>query len=420
MSKITFSHYRTGLVTIVLLAAALRFIVAPQTNIESRGDVLLFQLWGYSVQQYGLTNAYRHEIVHPEFRFIALPNYLPTYLGILGGLSWLHDRFEPGTTIGTPLASVIFKTPAILAELLTIFLLAGILRRRAGAKWALFGAMVYALHPAIVFTTAAWGQVDSFTALSMVLCVLALERRRYSWAVVAWTAGFFFKMQVMAFLPLLIWEIVRNVRWQEWYRYIFAGLGTALLASAPFIFAGRAVDVLRVITGVVGQYASPSANAFNFWWLFSGGYWTERSDLALFLGLPLMRWGAVLFVAGACYALWFRRRVQSADGLWLTAAFLAFVFFMLPTEMHERYLFPFFALLIPILPSFRPARWLFVALTVTFTWNLVVVHIILSQHDLKPLANFWGGSLGIAVFNTLLFIGTVVWYARMARRKQTL
>lgn len=419
-SDLSPKKYQGMLVSIVLVAAAFRFVIAPQTSVESRGDMLLFQLWGYSAKQYGLTEAYRHEIEHPEYRHIGLPNYLPPYLLTLEGLSWLHHQFEPSPTVGTPLASIIFKTPAILAELLTILLLARILRRRAGDMWALVGATLYALHPAVVFTTAAWGQVDAFTALAMVLCVYALERKKYAWAVVAWTAGFFFKMQVVTFLPLVAWEIFRNVRWQHWYQYIAVSLGTSLLAVAPFLLHGRLMDVLKVITGVAGQYPYPSANAFNFWWFFSGGYWIDRSDLTPFLGLSLMRWGVVLFTAGVVFALWFRRRVQTTDGLWLTAAFLAFTFFILPTEMHERYLFPFFALLLPALPTFHEARWLFAGLTITFTWNLLIVHIILSQHDLGRLGNFWGGSLIVAILNTLLFIGTVVWFARMARRKQTL
>lgn len=416
MSNLLHQHYRALLIAIVAIAALLRFAVAPNHAVESRGDTLLFQMWGYSAEQYGFLEVYTHEIEHPEFRHIALPNYLPPYLLTLYGLSVVHEQFEPGTTIGTPLASVIFKSPAIIVELLTLFLLAGILRRRAGAGWALLGVAAYAMHPAIVFTTAAWGQVDAFTALFMLLCVLALERKQYLWAVAAWTVGFFFKMQAVAFLPLLIWEITQHVRMRDWYRSVGVGVLTAIIAVAPFLFSGRFHDVLRVITGVAGQYPHPSANAFNFWWLFSGGWWLERSDLIPFLGLSLMRWGEVLFVAGVFFALWFRHRVQSTEGLWLTAAFLSFGFFMLPTEMHERYLFPFFVLLLPVLPKLRMARWLFAALTLTFTWNLLVVHITLTQSEFGEMKNFWGGSQIVAILNTLLFVWTVVWYVRLARK----
>ena len=129
-------------------------------------------------------------------------------------------------------------------------------------------------------------------------------------------------------------------------------------------------------------------------------------------------WGGLLFFAAVVFALWFRSRMRQDEGLWLTAAFLAFAFFMLPTEMHERYLFPWFLLALPLLPLLRKMRWLFGALSVTFTWNLLVVYFILRVERAETLGNFWGGSFVIALVNISLFIATLVWYVQMARRKQ--
>jgi len=419
MTRLSPPPYRALLTGILIVAAAIRFATAPLQAIEGRADTILFQLWGYSADTYGLTQVYEHPIAHPDFQIIPLPNYLPPYLVVLAALAKVHNLFEPASAVGTPIASVIFKTPAILFELATVLLLAFIVRRRWGEGWALGAALLYAFNPAIIFTTAGWGQVDAINTFFMVLCVWLLTQRQLAWAVVAFTAAFFMKMQSLVLVPLLAYGILH--RWPYWPRLlksVSAGLATAVLLCLPFVLAGKTDQVVQIIRGAAGTYAIPSANAFNLWWFASGGFWTYRLDTETLLGLPLVLIGAGLFFSAVAFAVWFRARVKTAEGLWLAAAFLAFAFFMLPTEMHERYLFPLFALLIPVLPALRPARWLYAALSFTFLWNLLVVFIILSRLDIDHLDNFWGGSLVVAALNILLFIGTVVWCARMARREQ--
>jgi hypothetical protein len=48
-------------------------------------------------------------------------------------------------------------------------------------------------------------------------------------------------------------------------------------------------------------------------------------------------------------------------------------FYMLPAESHERYLFPAFALLVPLLPGRRPYQLIYILFTITFFLNLIWV-----------------------------------------------
>jgi hypothetical protein len=143
------------------------------------------------------------------------------------------------------------------------------------------------------------------------------------------------------------------------------------------------------------------------------------------LGVPMVKIGAVLFFAAVAFALWFRHRVKHPDVLWLTAAFLAFSFFMFPTQMHERYLFPFFALLLPAIAAYRPARWLTAALSITYTWNLLVVFIIITHDQGRYgtpgllLGNFWGGSFIVALLQVALYVGMGVWFWKMLHQRRT-
>ena len=247
-----------------------------------------------------------------------------------------------------------------------------------------------------------------------------LEKKRFLLATLFFAVAFSVKLQSAVLLPLLLFELVRYGQLRDIWRSLGVGLGTLLVLFAPFLFTGRAAQVFAVFTGSAGQFPFPSANAYNIWWLFSGGHWTARSDTLPFLGLPLVVWGGLLFLAAVAFALWFRYRLPQGEGLWLTAAFLAFAFFMLPTEMHERYIFPWFILALPLFPLLKRIRWLFVALSFTFTWSLFVVYFVLRVERSETLGNFWGGSFFIALVNIGLFIATLVWYVHMARRKQVL
>ncbi|RJO59503.1 DUF2029 domain-containing protein [Candidatus Parcubacteria bacterium] len=414
----TRSNFKILLCLIVIAAGIFRFALAPQKTLEGKGDTLLFQLWGYSAHHNGLTNVYEHSVDHPWFFNVARPNYLPPYMYVLWFLESVHSQFEPLGTVLTPVASIIYKTPAILFDLLLAGFLAWLVRKKFGDKWALVAAGIYAFHPAVIFESAGWGQIDSINTFFMVLCVWLMTKKKYLWATAVFTLAFFIKMQSIVLLPLLFYEIYKNSSIKTMFKAFWVGAGTVSLLSLPFFLAGKAADVFAVIFTSPGTYKFVSANAFNFWWLFSGGYWITKSDTQVFLGLQLITIGFLLFFAAVVFALWFRNRVKTETGLWLAAAFLAFAFFMLPTEMHERYLFPIFALLIPILPALKKVRWLFGILSLTFLWNLIAVFIILSQHEGRRLENFWGGSLFVAIVNLLVFILTITWYSQMAKKRE--
>ena len=412
--------YKQLLMTIILVAIVIRLIIAPQISLEAKGDTVLFELWGYSAHKNGLMNVYEHSIDHPLFFNVAKPNYLPPYMYVLWFLEWIHKHVEDFGKVLTPIASYIYKSPAMIFDIMTALFLTWIVRKRFGDKWALVAAGLYAFHPAIIFESAGWGQVDSINTFFMVLCVYLMTRKKYLWATAIFILAFFIKMQSLVLFPLLFYEIIKNAPLKKLYQAFFVGLGTTIALGLPFFIAGKAAQVFSVIFTSPGTYKYLSANAHNFWWLFSGGYWTIQADTQKILGMQLVLVGALLFFATVGFALWFRSKIKTEAGLWLTAAFLAFAFFMLPTEMHERYLFPIFALLLPILPLLKKAKWLFGLLTITFTWNLIVVFIILKESYYQKLADFWGGSFFVALANTLIFILTIIWYSQMAKKKEVI
>ncbi|MBA3958880.1 MAG: phospholipid carrier-dependent glycosyltransferase, partial [Chloroflexi bacterium] len=123
--------------------------------------------------------------------------------------------------------------------------------------------------------------------------------------------------------------------------------------------------------------------------LASSGLWSE--DTVPFLGpLPGVFIGALL--VGGGYLLGLGRLLRRADrwSIVLVTVFLSLCFFILPTRVHERYLFPAFALL-PLLAAAQGKwRWATVALAAGSFMNL---HAILTI-DLYATDNVAGLPLG--------------------------
>ena len=180
--------------------------------------------------------------------------------------------------------------------------------------------------------------------------------------------------------------------------------------------------VIGLILSSASWFTLLSLNAYNPWWLLAKGAGFTTSDRisvfgitsANFLGLFVF----LVFYALALVLLWQKtnRKTLFKSGLWI-----AFAFFMLPTQMHERYIYPafmFLALLIPEMVRLYKAKKrsslayfyiiLIITLTLTGFYNLHNA-LIINYPDyglsfLVPLNLNWL-TMAVAVINTLLFLG---------------
>jgi hypothetical protein len=112
-------------------------------------------------------------------------------------------------------------------------------------------------------------------------------------------------------------------------------------------------------------------------------------------------------------------------GLILAAAFQFFAVFMLPTQMHQRYILPAAVLLALVAPLSPRARTLFVVLAVTATLNqgldlgrAVLDHAV--QADPSRFAD--PPSIRMAIRNTatvvaLVHVGVLAWWTAVYRRE---
>ena len=186
------------------------------------------------------------------------------------------------------------------------------------------------------------------------------------------------------------------------------------------------VEYLERMSGTAGGYGYLSVNAFNAWALVgsdgtpplaSSLSWSD--DTVPLLGpLPGVAIGAVLLVAGF---LWGTVRGAVRDDRWtllVALTFLAVAFFILPTRVHERYIFPAVALL-PLL-AVVSGRWA-VALLLLSVGAFINLHAILTlplygtdNVTSLPLGQ-WFRSSPLIVTSALLQTGVGLWAAWQLR-----
>lgn len=344
-------------------------------------------------------------------------NYPPLALVPLAGVGVLYHLFSPEFDLSAPGLTALIKLPAIVADLLTAVLIYRLVRREKGERPALTWTALYAFNPAVWYTSAWWGQLEALYTLLMVLSLAAAAggRTGRAWAWLA--AGVLVKPHAGIIAPVLLVASWREGGWRALARGGLAAGSVLALVLAPLAWVGQLPALWAQLRALAGQQLFLTMNAHNLWYLLSlgRGSFAARGNSPITDTQPLIGsftgWQIGLaLLAGwcllVCAALWRRSRPRlPAPDLYLPAAALALGFFMLPAESHERYLFPVLALLAPILPGSRPARWLYLGLSLTLFLNLLWVDPAV---PLPGFAEALGWGVPIALANTAA-LGLMGW-----------
>jgi Gpi18-like mannosyltransferase len=390
---------------LLALGLALRLIIAyvllPGSGFKV--DVASFNGWAVELAKNGPFGIYDRPL------FI---DYTPGYLYVLWALGLVAQFLGgPGAAPGA-----LLKLPPILADLglaVAVFLLAADLGARR--RPALAAAAVVLFVPVTWFDSAIWSQVDSVGTLVLLLAVRELWRGNDERAALLTTMAAIIKPQFGILIPLAAVLILRRNLVtrppghgpRRLFTTTLVGLATAQLLCLPFGLT--IVGLLRRILDTAAGYPWLTVNAFNPWALVTqdgaglalNGTWIRDATLAgadggagfLVFGVPAMVVGSALLlgVIGLLAAMIWRR--DDRRTLLVALTVMAIAFFVLPTRVHERYLFPFFAfgaVLLAVSP-----RWaaVYVVLAIANTANLygILTKPFYENLGLAPMLAAFGG-----------------------------
>jgi dolichyl-phosphate-mannose-protein mannosyltransferase len=305
---------------------------------------------------------------------------------------------------GTPAIYSIIKLLPNLFDTATAFLIYVFVRKRLDFKSALLATALYAFNPAVVFNAAVWGQFDAiYTFLLVVSLMLALASKP-ELSAVTYILGVLAKPQSIALLPLIAFLIFKKKGWRRLLTSILAGAVTLFAVIIPFEWSNPITFLTDIYFGAYGGYEYNSINAFNMWAL--GGLWVPDGNLFIV--------GWVLFGAFAAFTLYvlYKRFNASGEMLVLFSAFMLFFgFFMLPTRIHERYLFPALSILALMFVFLKKTRPIYGILTATCFVNQAYVLYWLNVYSASGYSPDLSGDpvvLAVSVINLLVFLYVLV------------
>jgi 4-amino-4-deoxy-L-arabinose transferase-like glycosyltransferase len=408
----------TVLTTILVLGLVLRAFIAgvylPLSGFAI--DIGDFTAWAQRLAAVGPGSFY-------EAGYFS--DYPPGYLYVLWVLGSLGGILAP--LVGQDVTGALVKLPGILADIGVAWLLFALCRRWGAEliadRWSRVGperlgiaaATIYLFNPGTVFNSAVWGQIDSVGTLVVLATIHALARGRTELAALGAVVALLVKFQFAFLVPVVAviglkrhlfgrstdpqharrdpLRVVTSLAVGFWaltvlmlpfrmflYAPLEGGDPRGLLGFLPEADPSR--SLIGKFVEAAGTYTGLSVNAFNLWRNpFSGLgdtlHWGDDTVVGLTVGSLALSWqqvGTLLFAVVALFALWRAARRDDLRGVLLVALVLAIAFFVLPTRVHERYLFPALALAAPLVLSGRAWPWIYGALSLSFFANVYWVY----------------------------------------------
>lgn len=384
-------------------------------------DATVWELWSRDLWVHGLDDLSKIE-----------PRTYVGYHYVFWAVGQVYALMSPDFEIGTPTLLYLVKVPPVIFDLLLIPLIYAATRRAARllpdgldaarrvapVRWlegrgvaaedtlGIVAAAVFVLSPAVIYNSAVWAQSESVISFFMLVAVLALARGRVGIAWALWAIAFVIKPQPVVIVPAL-------AAFTYW-RFGFWGVGRAALGGAAggvlmlgyLVGTGNGPYIIDVYHNLFTTHdALISVNAWNLWWIGQQEADLRASDVLLSVGplsLTVEAMSFLLLVLSTLVALAYMSARRNLVGLLVACAMLEFAFYLFPISTHERYLYPFFVFLAPVM-LLQP-RWLlaYAPLAVIFFFNCFFASPTDPDMSKAPLNSVYGYAAAMA--NVVCFV----------------
>ena len=454
-----------------LLSILVRISFLPLPGFKA--DIAYWKWWGMSAAHDGITGPLLYTAYnYPSFYLYILKTTSHLYEFLTGYNYKLNPHDYLFWTDTNLLYLILIKTPYILADLgigiliyKIVLLLSNKINRRgcrarglpverlqfersenedvgrgkSATHYALIASLLYLFNPVTIYNSSIWGQTDSIGSFLVLLSLYGLLKNNLFLLAFSGAVALFMKTQTVIFLPLIFFALYKlknsenDAGFKSVVKALWIFIGTVILINLPFLATHTMDRVFEIMYSSQLYFPYVSMNAYNLWWIIFGkasaGFWDQNLIAGL---LTFKTMGVILF--GACYllSLSILNRIKAEKNgvfcdlealkkICLSLTVSSFAFFMLLTQMHERYLFPLFAfyslfLGLLFLDSGKSRRFMVFHLVCFFLvsiLNLINLHQVMvmnyPDNTLLFFPNLFSENLTsiVAVLNLAVFIAVI-------------
>ena len=393
------------------IAIVLRLLLILNPGFEA--DISFWKSWGLATYDKGIVEGMK----------VTNNNYPTPFAYVLGFMVTIYSRFADPHNFNefwkntNLLFLTISKLVPILADLGIAYLLLFIGKntKRLGfpdISLKVFNltmyelaAVVYLLSPLSLIDGAWWGQVDALgVCIFLSALLLAITKKPF-------LAGAIFMLAMMTKLQNMIYGPVFFLF--IWQYLGFSGLVRAI-AGAVFAFVGLNIEFFiaknadRVFASLTENYDYfpwMSLNAYNVWWIFTGGRGMVTSDKLSVIGMVNAKTIGLLIFSSLYLFATLRQYItglQNNTKLTLKTTLESLIvvnaaFFLFQTQSHDRYAFPLSVFLLLWAPFYiashnqytqhrlKVVAWMYLVYTVFYFYNLHTALVANYPHNGIPI-----------------------------------
>jgi hypothetical protein len=309
-----------------------------------------------------------------------------------------------------------FKYLPTLFELILVGLTCFVILRSKYANKTVLLAIV-AIGPSLALVSSGWGQVDSIMTAIIFLGLMLAPTSAYI-ASSLLILALLTKPQAILAVGVYFVYLFFRFGWKKTLPQVGFFLG--ILVILELLFRAKfSFSLLSFFTGAMGQYTNLSLNAFNLWWaIFGRGSWNIQ-DTGQAISYKAI--GMSLFVLGSLPALaYLANKKKDAINLIFVVGYIYLLFFVFPSQIHERYMFPAVAFLAVAPLVDKKLLWIYLAAIVTFGANIFAVlqsvypQFSFLRYDL--LGGEW--TRVVAVVNVVICLYLFGWFCQKLLNKK--
>lgn len=368
-----------------------------------------WKAWTNRLLEVGIPNFYSPDI---------FADYFPGYLYLLYILGKIFSLISP-QYINTSIFEFTLKNITGIFDILTSIFIYLLIKKGSATRWAILGAFIYLCSPQIIFNSLVWGQVDSIPTFLIVFSLYFLKLQRWYMSSFIYALAVLVKPQSLIISPLLFLFYIYHLSPKKLQKNAAIFLTIIFIASFPFFTDNPLLGLINLFNKSTSVYPYTSLFAFNIWAYI--GFW--ENDLKYFANLTYQQIGFFTFVILLLLILYRFVKNETAN-IYLALSLLILTFFLFPTRIHERYLFPFFAIFLIYTCQTRSIKNLliYISMSLIHFLNLFYVYYFYNFYYNNPnlipnylyslIDNYYLALSGLSIFFFIILMIKYLTYAK--------